>query len=807
MQITRLHLRNFRQHEDTVIDFGAGLTGIIGPNGAGKTTLLEAIGFALYGTSAARGTRDSIRRRGAPPRSPVNVELEFTLGPHQYRLLRGLSQAELYRDGDASPIANSLGAVTDTVSRLLGMTRDEFYNTYFTGQKELAVMAAMSAPERARFLSRVLGYERLRLVQDQLKVKRSALKATVEALQRSLVDETVLDAEQETAEHRSALAGESATKGQQALDVAVADLARVEPEWQAIKQVRDKVVKLDGDRRVADHKVSDTRERFTVLDRQLAEALGAKDQLDDLDKELAPLPGLQEERVALDRQAEIHLARRGYLAQATEMRRTLDSIGERLAQVPDDGAVSQAMTLAQTGREARHAAETAAEELRTAWVRDAQDAQTKRATLAEQYLDLKGQRDRVSAAGADGDCPTCGRPLGDDLDGVIELLDQQLQEVEFNGSFYKKRIQQLQDEPNELRQAEAERGRRERAAREAEVEARRLQELVQKRPSLLKEREATEERLGDLEKHLVESDTVYDQDRHEEVKRQVQALEPVVLRAERQRALADQAQSLVGEAERVERELSQLEREAASLRQQLAELGFTDEAYVQAEQAVERARAGKHEAEKRVVRARAELAAATDALAGVTRRREERTQMLAGIDTAKRDLLLHQELDRAFTDLRTDLNASLRPELSELASVFLRDLTNDRYSDLELDEDYVAVLMEDGQAKPVVSGGEEDVANLALRLAISQMIAERAGQPLSLLVLDEIFGSLDDERRASVLELLRSLRDRFPQVVLITHIESVREGFDRVIRVEVDEKLGVSRVIEEAVPQDPGAAA
>ena len=45
----------------------------------------------------------------------------------------------------------------------------------------------------------------------------------------------------------------------------------------------------------------------------------------------------------------------------------------------------------------------------------------------------------------------------------------------------------------------------------------------------------------------------------------------------------------------------------------------------------------------------------------------------------------------------------------------------------------------------MISGGEEDVANLALRLAISQMIAERAGQPLSLLVLDEIFGSLDED--------------------------------------------------------------
>ena len=147
---------------------------------------------------------------------------------------------------------------------------------------------------------------------------------------------------------------------------------------------------------------------------------------------------------------------------------------------------------------------------------------------------------------------------------------------------------------------------------------------------------------------------------------------------------------------------------------------------------------------------------------------------------------MHQELDRALTDLRTELNATLRPDLSELASGFLRDLTNGRYTDLELDEDYGATLLDDGDPKAVISGGEEDVANLALRLAISQMIAERAGQPLSLLILDEIFGSLDEDRRAAVVDLLRSLADRFPQVILITHIDSVREGFDRVVRVGFD---------------------
>ena len=79
------------------------------------------------------------------------------------------------------------------------------------------------------------------------------------------------------------------------------------------------------------------------------------------------------------------------------------------------------------------------------------------------------------------------------------------------------------------------------------------------------------------------------------------------------------------------------------------------------------------------------------------------------------------------------------------------------------------------------------------------MIAERAGQPLSLLVLDEIFGSLDEDRRAAVVDLLRSLADRFPQVILITHVESVREGFDRVVRVGLDLAKGVATVRDEPI--------
>jgi DNA repair protein SbcC/Rad50 len=173
------------------------------------------------------------------------------------------------------------------------------------------------------------------------------------------------------------------------------------------------------------------------------------------------------------------------------------------------------------------------------------------------------------------------------------------------------------------------------------------------------------------------------------------------------------------------------------------------------------------------------------------------------------DRRLHDELDRAYSDLRTDLNFQLRPELSELASAFLHDLTDARYSELELDDNYNVLVLEDGIPKPVISGGEEDLANLVLRLAISQMIAERAGQQFSLLVLDEVFGSLDESRRHNVVELLRRLQDRFEQVILITHIEAVREGLDQIISVRYDEESGASLVTQgERVDLElPGASA
>jgi exonuclease SbcC len=232
VHLNSLRLCNFRQHADTRIVFDSGLTGIIGPNGSGKSTILEAIAWALYGTPAARGTRDSIRFNRAGARAQVRVELDFELGGHRYLVSRGLTNAELFLDGASSPIANTITGVTELLRRRLSMSLDEFFNTYFTGQKELSIMAAMGPSERAQFLSRVLGYEKLRTAQGLVRERRRMILAEAAGLRAGMPDaesvaRMLADARSrhDLAEQRAAEASERRSRARELLD-------RVTPRWE-----------------------------------------------------------------------------------------------------------------------------------------------------------------------------------------------------------------------------------------------------------------------------------------------------------------------------------------------------------------------------------------------------------------------------------------------------------------------------------------------------------------------------------------------------------------------------------------------
>ncbi|HYK81666.1 MAG TPA: SMC family ATPase [Gemmatimonadales bacterium] len=809
MELRRLRLVNFRQHAETELEFGPGITGIFGPNGSGKTTLLEGIAWAIYGVQAVRGDKDSIRRLGAKGREAVEVELEFRLGVHEYRVTRGLTTAALYQDGQR--VANSLTAVTDKLQRTLGMTHDEFFNTYFTGQKELAVMAALGKTERAAFLSRVLGYERLREAQERVREVRNALAAEVRGLEAGLPDAAVLVEERRAAEQRRAAAERAARQADAARQSVQQALARAEPRWTEWMARRERTLSLDGERRMAEQAVVAARQEFQRLDRELADALAAREQLGHLAGELAPMARLKQELAELERLQREAAARQAEEAQLEELARAAGTLERRLAELDN---VAELLAHAAADAEAvqgrLQAAERAAEEERTTWVRDRQYAETKRTELLKQYEEVKEQRDQIVRLGPQGTCPTCKRPLGAEYESVLALLDRQLEVITGDGKYFRQRLEQLAQAPAKLKDAEAARDAVLEESRRASAWAGALRAQVDERQRAAAELATARRRTADLERQVAGRPAGYDAARHDAVRADLAKLEPVALEAAALDERAHRAEHLVKDAEQAEHQLSASERRVRALTDAVRAEGFSDAAYKQAKDRYDRAVGAVREAELAVVEARGDWNRAEDDVREAERRARERAERERQIADLKLRQRLHNELDRAFSDLRGELNARMRPEIAELASGFLADLTDGRYDELDLTEDYAVTILENGVPKPVISGGEEDLANLVLRLAISQMIAERAGQPLSLLVLDEIFGSLDEARRQHVVGLLRRLADRFPQVILITHIEQVREGLDRVIRVDFDRARGTSVVRDDTATlgaSDAGVAA
>ena len=90
------------------------------------------------------------------------------------------------------------------------------------------------------------------------------------------------------------------------------------------------------------------------------------------------------------------------------------------------------------------------------------------------------------------------------------------------------------------------------------------------------------------------------------------------------------------------------------------------------------------------------------------------------------------------------------------------------------------------------SGGEAFRVNFAIRLALSEVLAHRAGARLQTLVIDEGFGSQDEVGRQRLLEAINLIRDDFEKVLVITHIEAFKDVFPT--RIEVVKGEGGSQV-------------
>src|SRR3989344_2877836 len=88
------------------------------------------------------------------------------------------------------------------------------------------------------------------------------------------------------------------------------------------------------------------------------------------------------------------------------------------------------------------------------------------------------------------------------------------------------------------------------------------------------------------------------------------------------------------------------------------------------------------------------------------------------------------------------------------------------------------------------SGGETFRVNFAIRIALSKLLTRRAGAKLQFLIIDEGFGTQDTEGRSRVVEVLDTIKNDFEKILIITHLEELKEEFPT--RIEVSKNSGGS---------------
>ncbi|BCW99951.1 MAG: double-stranded DNA repair protein Rad50 [Armatimonadota bacterium] len=797
MRLLSLRLLNFRQYRQAEIRFQDGITAIVGRNGAGKTTLLEAIAWTLYGQKAIqrmdRGKAETIKSRGAGARDHTECELAFELGGQRLTVVRRMDGAALLVEGQTQDTGTE--NVTRSVTRRLGMDPQAFFTSFFTGQKDLAFLRDVSSRKREEYVGRLLGYERLTRAREMANQEKLAVAREMDALSRGAGDLEEAKQRRKEAEERlqAALEEQKSARGQ--LERAQETAQQVEPEKKQSEEAERRHRELQKEVDILNSRLQAARERIGRLREELGKAASARSELEKLQPLVEEYERLRSRNEELNELEKADAERRSLEREAQSLRADIEETQAKLADLSArSGRLAALQERLASLRQEIETLQSALERRREERMRQAAEVRAARDSARQRAAELGEHLEQLLKAGPDGVCPTCERPLREEFERVTSRMRSEQQEaLRVAGDLEQKlaglegaadpletaKLAELQKEFETVSREDCE---AQAAATEESGQRQRLQKLRQ--------------RLEEIENRREQLPSGFDPQEREKVRARGSELRPLRDKALSLRTEADRVVELEKDLQQEEAGQKDLSNLLESRRRDLEELNFSPEKHAAVISRWEQVSAALQTARERLARADGDVSGAQTVLENA-RREEAACRQRQKLLEEKRSQHRHLEtLSQKFDELRSRLNSQIRPGLSERASQLITALTDGRYSQVDLDEEYTPRLFDDGEFKPVISGGEEDILHLSLRLAISQMIAERAGLDMGLLVLDEVFGSLDESRRDSVLSLLQNLKGAFPQILLITHIETIHDMVDRCIWVEYDAARQTSVVRE-----------
>ena len=788
MIIKSLKLSNYRRFENLDLEFPENIIGIIGRNGAGKSTIIEAVGWVLYGSRFVRTDKKEVRSQFADAKQACRAEMIFSFGGSEYRIVRSLkgknvvSEAAVYRNGASEAEAVQDRGVDEFIEQLLQLDYRSFTTSVFAQQKELDKLTSLQPEQRRQAINRLINIDRIDRAREQVRRDRNEKQAFVSGKRSALRDIDELKEQKKTlqAEQKKNKQKHQSLKKQ--ADGAKATLVALKEKFNAISKLRDQYVQWDAQIGKLQTRLDEHKKSLKRAEDDLRAIEGAEKELAALQTPLAEFDVISNEKERMDENREKHV-------KLHSRHRELDLVQKSLQKEQSQRrhASKDADELKARQEELSHLLqrEQKLEQQRAKIQDEIKNAHGLMATAENRGREFKQKLEKIEQLGPDGECPVCTQRLADHYGDVVQDHQQQLEQLRHEYQTHRDKEAALMGEQKEndaalaaLRREKEQALKKHQSAEQAAKLVEQIDEHIAAYNEQQKLIQAAIDAFGKIN---------YDEERHQQLKEKHKELLGVRQSAAKLEERAGRKTSVESQIKQLAGDIANLQNEINDAKSAQAALGFSEKEYQQVKENVEK----KTEDE---TRAKDELAASAQALAVLQRditnaEKEivEQKKAQQEIADTEEEIVYLNALEEHLGLFRLELAGRIRPLIAHRASELLSLTTLSRYSQIDLDQDYNISIFDGNVAFAVerFSGGEQDLANLCLRIAISQVVAERhGGAPINFIVLDEIFGSQDLERRDLILNALAQLSSQFRQIFIITHIEAVKDVLPVLVLVQ-----------------------
>jgi len=821
-----------------------------GPNGHGKSSLLDAVTWALWGQARGvdkrgTGTDDLIHHKEAH----MQVEFSFELEGQRYRVIRsrsrkgktGVSKLEFQIQGDGVPRAltgETIAVTQAAIDKTLRMDYETFINSAFIMQGKADIFMAKSANERKEILSEILGLslydelealakekrreqnERLRIIdtkiasiQQELEFLpgyKVALRAATEELGKA-------QAAIEEVEGALAVFREKKTL----FDLKNARLVEISERTQSAK---DNIAELDKE--LASLSASASRAR-AIVDKEAAIDAGYA-KLIELRQKDEELTGVAREHAALEKsvnEARLKIAkeRSALESEIAHLDRRKTELERELAKKP---AVEAALAQVTRSLAEMEPLKKKIDELREKYGELRETTAKLAAAITANKAKLDEAENRRALMTDDDSCPLCKKPLDDKDRRSLEAgAAKEIAELKAN-----------------IERDRAGKERAEREMREVEAEGRRLSDNVKgenefqaskgKLEGEISAFEGAAESLAGIGKQLADiqpklAQDAFAGDEHDRLQRALDAIDKLAYTPEFHQSVKKNLKDLL--------ENETLKANLENAKQTLESTGATIKTLT-ARKDIELRAIG--EDEKNASALAAELAELADIStriliteAALAEKKAVETTATANKTTAQVKIDNCAKLARQKSDLTVERKEAARetgiydtlafifskkgiqaliientiPEIEDEANSLLHRLTGGRMSLRFVTQkdkktggvvETLDLIITDGELGErkyeLFSGGEAFRINFAVRIALSEFLARRAGARLETLVIDEGFGTQDEEGKERLIEAITAIQENFKKIIVITHLDDLKEAFPA--RIEVTKERGIGSV-------------